>query len=150
MIQEHQNNKQIEAFNQFLLSSPEQENFKKMLSKCKDMDQLATSLGLLKNNIMMCFDYTERVEFPNTPKEKTIRTPKPHTVRNWKNLMNKAGWSWVNENVYLMACNDIVFPTTLIFNIMNNYNLSFPKVAPSKIIPESFRSAMNNLYISTK
>jgi len=137
---------QEEAFNQFMLSPTEQDNFKKMIGKYTDMDQLARGIGLLKNNTMKCFDYTERVENSGGKFERTIRTPKQHVVRNWKNMMNKYGWGWVNENVYLMACNDIIFPTTIIDTLMKNYGFEFQKRPIVTIIPEETRTAMNNLF----
>src|ERR1035437_298907 len=140
MVQEQ--DKEMEVFNQFLLSESEQENFKKMISKYTDIYQLAKGIGLYKNNTMKAFDYTERVENAGRPSERTIRTPKTQAVRNWKNLMNKYGWSWVNENIYLMACNDIVFPTSVIEKIMDNYNLKFKKLPPTKIISEEIRTSM--------
>lgn len=145
-VQEQNNNKGMEAFNQFMLSPAEQDNLKKMIGKYTSMDQLARGIGLLKDNTMKCFDYIERIENAGGKFERTIRTPKQHSVRNWKNMMNKYGWIWVNENVYLTACNDIVFPTTIIYTLMQNYNLQFKKLPVTIGIPEKFRSTMGDFY----
>ena len=150
MVKEYENNKEMQAFDEFLLSKPEQENFKKMLARYEDMEHLAIGIGLLKNNVMKVFNYTEFVENAGRSTEKTIRNPKSHAVRNWKNLMNKSGWTWVNENIYLMACNDIICPTTVIYNIMKNYDLKFPKRPIVQKIPSNFRNAMSTLFPTTR